>query len=389
MKCFLRQSYYVRKTVLSIIKPQSTINFRVNMSVSFHFICRKASLAAAFMLFLQVAYSQKKSAAPSPFPVLDKAIEEKKASLGKDFSVIIAFPDSIVYQKNIGDPANVRTPFLIDASSQWLTAALIMQLVDEGKVSLDDPVAKYLPVFESYGRNYVTLRHCLAHQTGLGQDNFKQSALFEKRKFNSLEEEVTDILKKEIHANAGQEFRYTAYGPIIAARVAEVVTKKRFDQIIRTKLFVPLGMRNTSFAKEDGSAPDPTGGAKSTPIDFIRFLQMILNRGKAGDKQILSEASAEELRNVQAAAGQLGTIPKIDEGFSFALGSWSADGNIATGSKADLLVSPSLSGTWPLIDFSKGYALLVFARDFSGEQKPEVYLELKKLVDQEIASVRK
>src|SRR5689334_1104021 len=121
MKTFLRQSYSLRKIVLSIIKPQSTINFPVNMSVSFSFICRKASLVAAFMLFLQVSFSQKKAIAPSPFPALDKAIEDRKALLGKDFSVIVALPDSIVYQKNIGDPANVRTAFPIDASSQWLT----------------------------------------------------------------------------------------------------------------------------------------------------------------------------------------------------------------------------------------------------------------------------
>lgn len=359
------------------------------MSDSFRSVCREASLVAAFMLFLQVSFSQKKATAPSPFPALDKAIEDRKALLGKDFSVIVTLLDSIVYQKNIGDPANVRMPFPLGASSQWLTAALILQLVDEGKVSLDDPVAKYLPVFESYGRNYVTLRHCLTHQTGLGKETFKLAAFFEKKKFSSLEEEVTDILKKEIHANAGEAFRYTTYGPVIAARVVEVVTKKRFDQIIRTKLFVPLGMRSTSFAKDDGSAPDAAAGAKSSAADFIKFLQMVLNKGKAGDKQILSEASAEEMRKVQVAASQTGAVPKADEGFSFALGSWAADGNVAAGTKASSLVFPSLSGTWPAIDFSKGYALLVFARDFSGEQKPEAYSELKEVADQQIASVRK
>lgn len=350
------------------------------MSVSFSSACRKAILVAASLLFLQVSFSQKKAVPANAFPAFDKAIEENKKELGKDFSVVVAVADSTVYQKNIGDPANVRTPFPIGDCSQWFTTALIMQLVDEGKISLDDPVAKYLPVFESYRRNFVTIRHCLTHQTGLGKEGFL-NGFFNKKKFNSLEEEVTDILKKEIHANAGEAFRYSAYGPVIAARVAEVVTKKRFDQIIRTKLFVPLTMRSTSFTTDDGSAPNPSGGAKSTDADLIKFLQMLLNKGKVGDKQVLSEAVVEEMRKVQVAASKTGTVPKTDAGLVFALGSWAAEGSGTQGTGASTLILPSLSGTWPVIDYSKGYVMLVFAREFSGEQKQEAYAELKKVAD--------
>lgn len=332
--------------------------------------------------------------AQSNMPALDNAVEENKNLLGKDFSVVVASIDSVLYQKNIGDPVNVKTPFSIGVSSQWLTTALIIQLADEGKLSLDDPVAKYLPVFELYRRNYVTIRHCLTHQTGLGKEGFRLAAFFEKRKFGSLEEEVTDILKKEIHANAGEIFRYTNYGPVVAARVAEAITKKRFDQLIRTKLFVPLSMRNTSFTTDDGSAPDPSGGAKSTVADYTKFLQMLLNKGKVGDKQILSETAVNEMRKVQVAASQTGAVPKADEGLSFALNSWALTPSLSPsemkkGAIAGVLGLPSLSGTWPVIDFAKGYVLLVFAREFSGEQRQEVYVDLKKTVDQQIASKNK
>ena len=352
------------------------------MSAKLLFTCLKYSLVAAFLLILQVSFAQKKTPLPSTFPAMDKALEEKQTLLGDDFSVVIAVADSIVYQKNFGDAANAKMPFSIGASSQWLTTALLLQLADEGKLSLDDPVSKYLPVFESYRRNFVTLRHCLTHQTGLGKEGFKLAGFFEKKKFSSLEEEVADILKKEIHANAGEEFRYSNYGTVVAARVAEVITKKRFDQIIRTKLFVPLGMRNTSFTTDDGSAPNPAMGAKSTAADLTRFLQMLLNKGKAGEKQILSEAAVDEMRKVQVAASQTKVVPKVDEGFAFALGIWTADNT--PGIKAPALVAPSLTGTWPEVDFARGYAFVLLARDFSGEQRPDVYADLKKLIDQKL-----
>jgi CubicO group peptidase (beta-lactamase class C family) len=169
---------------------------------------------------------------------------------------------------------------------------------------------------------------------------------------------------------------------VIAGAVAEAVTKKRFDQIIRTKLFVPLGMRNTTFSTDDGSAPNPSSGAKSTAADFTRFLQMLLKKGKAGDKQILSETAVEELRSVQIAASQTKAVPATNTGFAYALGSWVPDGTTVQGAKASALVVPSLAGTWPMVDFARGYAFLVFGNNFSGEQNAGVYADLKKVADQ-------
>ncbi|WP_162944678.1 serine hydrolase domain-containing protein [Flavisolibacter nicotianae] len=315
-------------------------------------------------------------------PALDKVMDDKKKQLGNDFSVVIAVGDSVVYQRTTGDIANLKTPSPIGASSQWLTTALILQLADEGKLSLDDPVSKYLPIFESYRRNYITLRHCLTHQTGLGKEGSKLGGLFDKKKFASLDEEVTDILKKEIHANAGEEFRYSSYGPVVAARVAEAVTKKRFDQLIRTKLFVPLGMRNTSFTTDDGSAPDPSGGANSTATDLTKFLQMLLNNGKAGDKQVLSESALEEMRKIQVASAQIKNAPAADQGFSFALGTWTADKSAPQGGKAASLVVPGLAGTWPEVDFHRGFVFLVFTRNFPGDQTAQPFLDLKQIADQ-------
>jgi hypothetical protein len=99
---------------------------------------------------------------------------------------------------------------------------------------------------------------------------------------------------------------------------------------------------------------------------------------------VLTEAAVEELRKVQVAASQTKIIPKANAGFAYALGSWSTDESTATGAQATQLVLPSLAGTWPMIDFAKGYTFLVFGREFSGEQGAGVYRELKEVADRNV-----
>lgn len=358
-----------------------TINL-VTMSYKISANCLKFSLVAISMLFLQAAFSQKN------FIELEKAIEDKKKIVGNDLVVVIANTDSVTWQKEYGD-FKIKTIAPIASCSKWLTAALVMQMVDEGKISLDDKVSKYLPVFELYGKAYITIRHCLSHMTGIQSDGNKLLKLFERKKFSSLDEEVTEFAKKEIQDNPGIAFRYSNIGLNIAARVVEVVTKKKFDALIKQKLFMPLGMRNTTFSTLDGSAPNPSGGAKSTAADYIKFLQMLLNNGKAGGKQIISEASVAEMRRAQVTKEQIKYAPKVAEGFTYALGSWDLTpglpltphgGGIAGSS---VLACPGLFGTWPMIDFSRGYACIFFVKSLLGEQKADAYLELKKVIDKQ------
>lgn len=346
------------------------------MSYKIKMFCLKFSSVAVLLLFLQAGYAQKN------FTEFDKAIEGKKQILGNDLVVIMASADTVLWQKTYGN-LTLKSQELIASCSKWLTAALVMQMVDEGKISLDDKVSKYLPVFESYGKNYITIRHCLSHMTGIQSEGIKLLKLFERKKFASLDEEVTEFAKKEIQANPGVEFRYSNMGLNIAARVVEVATKKKFDALIKTKLLSPLGMRNTTFQTLDGSAPNPSGGARSTAADYIKFLQMLLSNGKAGGKQILSEASVAEMRKAQVSKEQIKYAPKAGEGFTYALGCWVEEGPGSIGSTSTVLASPGLFGTWPLVDFSRGYACIFFAKSLLGEQKADAYLELKKVADKQ------
>jgi CubicO group peptidase (beta-lactamase class C family) len=294
---------------------------------------------------------------------------------------MVASSDSILYKKELGE-FNSKTQAPIASCSKWLTAALVMQFVDEGKISLDDPVVKYIPVFEKYFKNYITIRHCISHMTGIDDEGGLVKKLLQRRKFANLEEEVNAFAAREIRANAGTDFWYGNIGLNIAARVLEVVSKKRFDLLIKTKLFNQLGMRKTTFSTMDGSAVNPSGGALSTADDYMRFLVMLLNKGKHEGKQILSEESIEILKQIQTKKAQISYAPKSATGFGYALGSWVIEekDTIAT-----VLASPGLFGTWPMIDFCRGYVYLVFVKNLLGEERSDAHLEIKKTIDKQFS----
>jgi len=345
------------------------------MSYKISAACLKFSSVAVFLLFIQVAFAQKtvKEYGTAQYRELDAAIKEKQAIIGKDL-VVMLWTDTLQYKTELGD-FNSKTVAPIASCSKWLTAALVMQFVDEGKLSLDDKVSKYLPIFESYGKSYITIRHCLSHMTGIeGDRNFLQ-----RKRFSSLEEEIESFVKKEIKENPGVEFRYSNIGLNIAGRVMEVISKKKFDMLIKQKLFGPLGMRQTTFSNIDMSAPNPSGGAKSTAEEYMNFLVMLLNNGMYKGKRILSESSVAELRKMQTTPSLIKYAPRSAEGFGYALGSWvvEEDGK----GTASSLASPGLFGTWPMIDWKRGYAVIFFVKSYLGEQKADAYMELKKVID--------
>ena len=350
------------------------------MSYNASGVCLKSTLLLGFLLLLQPVFSQYN------FAELDQALQQNQKLLGNNLVALVWTKDSLIYKKEMGD-FNSKTQAPIASCSKWLTAALVMIFVDEGKISLDDPVVKYLPVFGNYLKNYITIRQCLSHTTGIQSEPINLLRLLQRRKFNSLEEEVNAFAAKEIQAKPGTEFRYGNIGLNIAGRILEVVSKKKFDLLIKQKLFNPLGMRKTTFSTMDGSAINPSGGALSTADDYMQFLTMLLNKGKYKGTQILSEKAITEMMKQQTNLDQVKYAPKAAEGFNYALGSWVIESdktNIATA-----LSSPGLFGTWPAVDFCRGYAYIVFVKNFLGEERAGAEIEIKKVIDKQMLSTCK
>ena len=336
---------------------------------------------------LQIVVAQKKTdIGQQQFPGLDDILTQKQKLLGKDFVVMLwKKDDTLVYKKELGD-FNSKTQAPIASCSKWLTAALVMTFVDEGRLSLDDKITKWLPEFEKYGKNYITIRTCLSHTTGIRSEPISVLKLLEKKKFTSLEDEVNSFAAKDIQANPGEEFRYSNIGLDIAGRVLEIVSKKRFDVLVRQRLFVPLQMRRTSFSSLDGSAVDPSGGAVSSPEDYMHFLIMMMNKGVYHGQKILSEDAVSEMLKLQTTLANIKYAPKAAEGFNYTLGAWAADWKDG---RATVLASPGLFGSWPMIDYCHGYAYLFFVKSLLSEDRADAQMEIKAVIDEKFPSVCK
>ena len=354
------------------------------MSLKIRFYCLKFSIFIVSLLIFQTADAQKKEKPlPSKYDLseLDNLLAQKQSLIGKDYVVLIwEKDDTLVYKKEVGEYKS-KTVAPIASCSKWLTAALVMQFVDEGKISLEDPVVKYIPEFEKYMKKYVTVRHCLSHMTGIEDDGKALKNILQRKKFESLEEEANSFAAREIRVNAGADFWYGNIGLNIAARIVELVSKRKFDVLIKQKLFTPMGMRQTTFTTLDGSLYNPSGGAKSSADDYMKFLVMLMNKGKYNGKQILSEESVDEMMKIQTANVPKRYVPKAAEGFNYALGSWVVEEKDGA---ATALASPGLFGTWPMIDFCRGYAYILFVKNFLGEERANAHLEIKKVIDEKI-----
>lgn len=354
------------------------------MSYKITIRCLKFSLPAFFMLFFHTGLSQTKKVPKevgiARFQDLDDLVQRNQKLLGNNI-VAMVWTDTLVYKRELG-AFDSRTVVPVASASKWLTAALVMMFVDEGRISLDDKVSRYIPLFELYSKNYVTIRHCLSHFTGVKVESGLKG-LLGRRKFSSLEEEVESFAKSEIQSNAGTEFFYSNAGLNIAGRILEIVSKKKFDMLMKQKLFNPLGMRKTTFGTLDASAINPSGGALSTAEEYMNFLQMLLNKGKYQGRQILSEGAVKELRKLQTAPEQIKYAPKAGTGFGYALGSWVIEEG--KDNEARVLSSPGLFGTWPMIDWCRGYACLILVKTLmSGEQKQDVYMQMKDAIDEKL-----
>lgn len=314
--------------------------------------CLSFIIMCSLMLKFQASSAQSLSS-------LDATVEASKKAFGNRLAVMV-WKDTVLYEKYVGEDVNKNYQFPVGCASAWFTAALTMTFVEQGKLDLDDPVAKYLPIYASYAKSYLTIRHCLANVTGIEPEKGGVQKLFQKTKFATLEDEVNAIAKREIKNNPAEVFYYNNYGSNIVGRVLEIVGKKNFDRLMMDRIFRPCGMKRSTFASD--AAVNPFSGAMCTAQDMLKFEAMLLNKGMAGTKKVLSEESIKEMQKVQTGTAKTLFVPAQMGGYVYGLGNWLNNGIVA---------SPSLAGGWFYIDVNKGYALAILGE--AKEDKKEYY----------------
>ncbi len=340
----------------------------------------KVSYIIAFMLFFQVSMAQLN------FTELGAKLEASKKELGGKAVLLVYKDGKIVFEKSVGE-FTPKTQAPIAASTQWLTAALVMSYVDEGKLSLDDKVSKFLPIFSKYSKGYITIRDCITHLTGIeGPSIGSLKDMSNAKKFSSLDEVVNEIASsKEILSNPGLVFRFNNIGFTIAARVLEVLNRRGFEQMMAERITRPLLMRTTNFFSY--TVINPAGGAQSSAYDYMNFLSMLLNGGVFNGQRILSEAAIETMMKSSSTQGMIKETPAILEGKNYGMGQWIFATN--ENGKTTTVACPGLFGTWPVIDFCRKYAFIVFTPGEAASENKELMASFKSLIDDQIIAACK
>src|SRR5437764_10566800 len=248
--------------------------------------------------------------------------------------------DEVIYQGAFGkrdlskdDVMTADSVFWIASMTKGITSAAGMQLVEQGKLALDEPIGKLLPdlanpqVLEGFDANGepklrpatkpITLRHLMTHTAGFAYNmwNGDMVQYLEKTGTPPVTTCQNAALKTPIMTDPGTHWEYGTNIDFVGKAV-EATSGLRLDAYLRDHLFKPLGMSDTGFKLgdsqrqrlvgmhargEDGSlAPIPFeleqdpefhmggGGLYGTAGDYIKFTQMILNAGRGNGNQVLT-----------------------------------------------------------------------------------------------------
>ncbi len=135
--------------------------------------------------------------------------------------------------------------FRIGSTSKTFTSMLILMLQKEGRLSLSDPISKYIP---NYGNGEVTIEQLLSHQSGIPDylSNAEDLVSIYKNSY-SIDELVLNFCSDSLEFEPGSSFAYSNSGYVLLAKIAEAVGGKSFSHLLEEKIFEPLGMVNTSF----------------------------------------------------------------------------------------------------------------------------------------------
>lgn len=294
--------------------------------------------------------------------------------------VLVGRADQTVLRKAYGnraltpvvEPMTVDTIFdLASLTKVVATTTAIMILVEEGRIRLNDPVSKFIPMFERHRKGGITVRHLLTHVSGLRPD------LDLSAEFSRYGEAIDRAIEEMPVAAPGERFIYSDINFFLLGDIVARVSGTSLDSFVKTRIFDPLGMRDTTFKPPQsltsriaptepcsplgwpcntpdatmmrGIVHDPTArrmggvaghaGLFGTADDLAIFCRMLLNGGAYRGTRILSPmtvvkmttpATPPGMKNVRGLGWDLDSSLASNRGELFPLGSFGHTGFTGT-----------------------------------------------------------
>jgi CubicO group peptidase (beta-lactamase class C family) len=261
-----------------------------------------------------------------------KEIDEYAAKAGREwnvpgFSMAIVKDDKVVFAKGYGvrelgkpEPVDKDTLFAVASNTKAFTSAALATLVDEGKLKWDDPVTKYLPYFQLYDpyvTREMTVRDLLSHRSGLA--TFGGDLLWYDTTY-SRDEVIRRVRFLKPVYGFRSHYGYQNIMFLTAGEIVPAVTGKSWDDYVREKFFVPLGMTRTVttfkqlMSSQNVATPhnevdgkvrvihyanvDAAGGAatiNSSAAEMAEWVRLQLGRGTYQGERIFSADRSREM----------------------------------------------------------------------------------------------
>jgi CubicO group peptidase (beta-lactamase class C family) len=253
-----------------------------------------------------------------------------RESVAPSLSVIIVRGDSVLLAKGYGLETEQGTPVSVDSTvfnvaslSKLFVATAVMQLVDGGRVRLDDPVANYLSGVAV--PRTITLRHLVTHTSGLDSP-FMRGIVAAAKEVYPLDTFFVRF-PPQLGRPPGREIRYSNVGMSLAALVVERVAGEPFDVYAASHIFRPLGMNSSTFSQPPPPALDrrvatagtarvpnalilyPSGSLMSTGADMSRFMRAMVG----GATRLMSDSTLRTMQSRQRSANP--SAPGVAIGF--------------------------------------------------------------------------
>ena len=232
---------------------------------------RAALFATALLLVPTAVHAQALS--PTEVARVDALVTKTLADTGvPSASIAVVRGDRIVLAKAYGKQSETRSvpdskaPYQIASISKQFTAAAILLLEDQGKLSLDDKIAKYIPDI-TQGDN-ITIRQLLSHSSGL-QDYWPQDYSFKAMATPVTPQHIVDRwAKKPLDFAPGTQWQYSNTGYVVAGLIVEKVSGMPLLAFLRQNIFTPLGM--TVVDQDLAVGPDYPSGYKRFALGPVR-----------------------------------------------------------------------------------------------------------------------
>ena len=237
------------------------------------------SRAVALFLFVSTPIVAPAQIKPrDPAIALIAAIMQRRSSVG-DFSgtVLVARDGKIVYENALGyanrewNTANdLGTKFEVGSMTKQFTALLILQFVNEGKLSLDGHISDYLPYYRKDTGQRVTIAELLSHTSGI-PDFLSQIGFLDgpaSRTHHGVQEFATQFCAGALRFDPGTRFEYSNSGYFLLGAILEQVSGTSYERLLQERIFTPLKMRDSGYAHPETILPHRATGYERTPAGF-------------------------------------------------------------------------------------------------------------------------